>query len=190
MNHIYADSIARAKSFYDGFDDVIHDWEHSERVAENARLIADHLGYEDKAFLTLCALWHDAARTTQSEGHEEAGALLAEKDLLARGVDKTTAEKAYEAIRFHKSSANPTTIEGRIIRDADKLDIFTAARWKKCEASGWRKDYVDDLRKTVETMGKYPDAFTYGFTKELFKQRRPIFLEYYESIKEQLPGNS
>ena len=186
MNQIYSDSIVKAKSYYDGFDDVIHDWEHSERVATNARLIADNLGYEDKDFLTLCALWHDTARTQQSEGHEEQSALWAEKDLLSRGIDRETAEKAYEAIRFHKSTANPTTIEGKIIRDADKLDIFTVGRWEKCDAAGWKREYVDDLQKTVESMGKYPDAFTYDYTKELFKQRVPSFLKYYDSVKDKL----
>ncbi len=187
MNQVYVESIAKAKSYYDNFNDVIHDWEHSERVATNARLIADHIGYEDKDFLTLCALWHDTARTEQSEGHEEQSALLAEKDLIARGVDKEIGEKAYEVIRFHKSTANPTTTEGKIMRDADKLDIFTAGRWKKCAVAGWKKEYVDDLQKTVETMGKYPDAFTYDYTKELFKQRVPSFLRYYDTVKNQLP---
>lgn len=186
MNQVYTTSIVKAKSYYDDIDDVIHDWEHSVRVATNARLIADNLGYEDKDFLTLCALWHDTARTKQSEGHEEQSAIWAEKDLLARGVDKETAEKAYDAIRFHKSSAKPTTIEGKIIRDADKLDIFNVSRWKKCAVAGWKKEYIDDLVKTVETMGKYPNAFNYEFTKELFKQRVPGFLRYYESVRDKL----
>src|SRR5581483_4395663 len=150
MSSEYAASIARAKKLYYGFYDVIHDWGHSERVATNARLIADSIGYKDKEFLELCAFWHDAARTQGVvEGHEEEGALMAEKDLLQHGVDKETAERVYKAIRFHKSSSNPTTIEGRIIRDADKLDIFTVARWKKCAEAGWTKEYADDLRKTI-----------------------------------------
>ena len=41
MNIIYAASIAKAKSLYDNFHDVIHDWQHSERVAANALLLAD-----------------------------------------------------------------------------------------------------------------------------------------------------
>src|SRR5579863_10080858 len=108
MNSLYNASALKAKSFYDNFDDVIHDWEHSERVATNARLIADNVGYTDKEFLELSALWHDAARTKGfTEGHEEESALMAEKDLVQHGVDKETAERAYAAIRFHKSSSRP-----------------------------------------------------------------------------------
>jgi len=189
MNQQYAASIARAKDLYSGFYDVIHDWSHSERVAANARLIADSIGYEgDKEFLELCALWHDTARTKGVVmGHEEEGAVMARDDLMQHGLDKQIAESAYTAIRFHKSSSKPTTIEGKIIRDADKLDIFTVARWKKCAEVGWIEEYVDDLQKTIAAQGKYPDAFTYDYTKEQFKKKLPEFLEYYELIKDHLP---
>lgn len=188
MNRLYAESISRVRKLYDGFYDVIHDLEHSERVAANARLIADQIGYKDKEFLELCALWHDAARTQSVvEGHEEESALMARKDLLTHGVDEETAERVYEAIRFHKSTSNPTTTEGKIIRDADKLDIFTVRRWKKCADAGWTHEYADDLRKTVAAHGKYPDAYTYAFTKDQFKERFPSFIRYYESVKAQLP---
>lgn len=187
MKQIYVDSIAAAKAYYDGFDDVIHDLKHSERVGELAKEVASSLGYEDTDFLELCAYWHDTARTKGIEPHEEAGAVLARDDLLARGATDEEANKAYEGIRFHKSSANPTTIEGKIIRDADKLDVFTVERWQACAKAGWKKEYTDDLKKTVETMGKYPDVFTFDFSKELFKKRAEEFLTYYNSIKDQLP---
>ena len=188
MNSLYVASVGHVKCLYDGFGDVIHDWEHSERVAANARLIADNIGYKDKEFLELCALWHDAARTQGvTDGHEEEGALMARKDLLQRGADKDLAERVCEAIRFHKSSANPITIEGKIIRDADKLDGFNIERRKKCAEVGWIKEYADDLRNTVAKRGIYPDAFSYDWTKEQYIERLPSFLRYYESVKDELP---
>ncbi|HEU0266712.1 MAG TPA: HD domain-containing protein [Candidatus Saccharimonadaceae bacterium] len=116
---------------------MIHNWQHSERVAHYARQITDDIGYKDKDFLDLCAYWHDAARTQGVvNGHEEAGAQMARKELLGHGTNAVTAWRAYEAIRHHKSTSHPTTIEGRIIRDADKLDIFTARRWQNCTKAG------------------------------------------------------
>src|SRR5665213_2591586 len=101
MNKQYADSILRAKSLYANFHDVIHDWEHSQRVANNTRLIADSIGFTNIEFLELCALWHDSARTQgYTDGHEEQSALLAEKDLTKHGVDEKTAERVYKAIRL------------------------------------------------------------------------------------------
>ncbi len=187
MKQIYADSIAKAKSYYNGFTDVIHGLDHTVRVAKNAAEIANAVGYKDLDFLELCAYWHDVARAKGIEPHEEAGAVMARDDLLARGATQEEANKAYEGIRFHKSTANPATIEGKIIRDADKLEIFSVKRWKKCAEAGWTKEYVDDLKKTIETMGKYPDAFTFDHTKKLYEERLPKFWQYYESIKDQLP---
>lgn len=187
MKQIYTDSIAKAKSLYDGFDDVIHDVAHSRRVAENAALIAKEIGYADTDFLELCAYWHDTARTEGADPHEEPSAILARDDLIKRGATKEEANRAYEGIRFHKSSAHPTTIEGKIIRDADKLDIFSVERWSKCVQAGWRKDYVEDFRRTITSMDKYPAVFTYDFAKKLYKDRLPAFLAFYEPIKNTLP---
>lgn len=188
MNSKYEASITRVKKLYEGFYDVIHDWEHSERVAANSHLIANNIGYHDKEFLELGALWHDTARTRGIiDGHKEEGALMAKKDLEQHGVDKETAERVYTAIRFHKSSSSPTSIEGRIIRDADMLDLFMVARWKKCNDAGWTREYADNIRKTFASYKKYFDAFTYDFTKEQFRLRLPSFLRYYESVKDHLP---
>ncbi len=186
MEQIYADSIEEARSYYRDFKDIIHGQSHSESVAAAAKEIARSIGFEDFDILELCAFWHDAARTRGLEPHEEAGAVMARDDLLSRGASEEEANRAYEGIRFHKSSANPETVEGKIIRDADKLDIFNVERWKKCAEAGWTKEYIGDLLKTVETRGKYPDAFSYNYTKDQFKKRLPEFLAYYESIKDHL----
>lgn len=186
MKRIYADSIAKARSYHEGFGDVIHDLDHTKRVAENTLEIAKSLDYKDTDFLELCAYWHDVARTQAIDPHEEPSAAMARDDLLSRGANQELANRAYEAIRSHKSTANPVTIEGKIIRDADKLDIFSVTRWKKCAEAGWAKEYIDDLNKTITNMGKYPGAFTYGFTKRKYKQRVPEFLAYYESVKDQI----
>ena len=187
MKQVYADSIVKAKSYYDGFEDILHDLAHSERVAELAKQIAKAVSYKDTDILELCAFWHDVARARGVEPHEEAGATLARDDLLVRGATNEEANKIYEAIRFHKSTAQPQTIEGKIIRDADKLDIFTVSRWQACADDGWKKEYSNDLKKTVEVMGKYPDAFTYDFSKDLYEKRLPGFLAFWESVKDQLP---
>jgi len=187
MKQVYADSIQKAKNYYDNGQDILHDLSHSDRVAELAKQIAEAVNYNDTDILEVCAFWHDVARTRGVEPHEEAGAVMARDDLLSRRASEEDANKAYEGIRFHKSTAQPTTIEGKIVRDADKLDIFTVSRWQACADAGWKEEYSDDLRKTVEVMGKYPDAFTYDFSKDLYAKRKPEFLAFWKSVKDQLP---
>ena len=166
---------------------MLHDLLHTKRVVENAAEIAKSLGYKDLDFLELCVYWHDVARTQNIEPHEEPSAATARDDLLARGADQEVANLVYEAIRFHKSTANPTTVEGKIIRDADKLDIFSVVRWEKCVKAGELENYAEELRKTIDNLYKYPDALTYDYTKKLYEEQLPKFLKYYESIKDQLP---
>jgi len=182
MKQIYADSIAEATSHYANNRDVLHDLAHSERVAENAKQIAAEIGYKDLDFLELCSMWHDVARTVGREPHEEEGAIMARDDLLSRGASQTLANLAYEAIRFHKSTASPVTIEGKIIRDADKLDIFSVVRWQKCQDAGWAREYAEDLDKTLENLDRYPGVFTYDYAKQLYKDRLPEFLKLSEQL--------
>ncbi|HCM51753.1 TPA: hypothetical protein DIS56_01315 [Candidatus Saccharibacteria bacterium] len=187
MKKIYADSISQAKSYYDGSTDVIHDLSHSERVIDNAKDIAGHLDYKDLDFLELCIYWHDAARAQGvDKGHEEAGAILAHDDLLNRGADEELAKRVYEAIRFHKSSDKPNTIEGKIIRDADKLEIYSPVRWQKCLQAGWNDYYLKELQLTIGNMPKYPGVFTYEYTKQLYKKRLKEFQNFLESVKSKL----
>lgn len=103
--------------------------------------------------------------------------------MLSRGVSKDIADSVYEAIRFHKSTANPVTIEGKIIRDADKLDIFSVVRWQKCIDAGWTEEYKVDFERALANLSRYPGIFTYDYTKELYRQRLPEFLTFSESIK-------
>ena len=183
MKQVYVDSIVKAKSYYKGYKDVIHDLSHTERVVQKAKEIAKALDYNDQDFLELCGYWHDVAKTLGKEPHEEASAVMARDDLLERAVSQDVADSTYEAIRFHKSTANPITIEGKIIRDADKLEIFSVIRWQKAQQAGWPDYCIEDLKKTIANMTKYPDVFTFDYTKELYEKKLPEFKKFYNSVK-------
>ena len=187
MKQIYADSIAKAKSYYKDFDDPFHDLSHSKRVVGNATKIAKSLDYRDLDFLRVCIYWHDVARTQSIDPHEEPGAAMARDDLLARGASPKTANLAYEAIRFHKSTASPLTVEGKIVRDADKLDIISVARWENSVKAGKLADFARERKKSMENLKRYPDALSYNYSKKLYRSRFSKFWAYHESIKDQIP---
>jgi len=109
---------------------------------------------------------------------------MAREDLLSRRAKETIGNKAYEAIRLHRVRDNPTTIEGKVIRDADKLDLISIERWQKCIKA---KQY-EHLVPIVPLLKKFPGAFSFDYTKKLYAERFPKFWEYYESIKDQLPA--
>ncbi|HUC96591.1 MAG TPA: HD domain-containing protein [Candidatus Saccharimonadales bacterium] len=128
---MFDESIETAKDLISHTDDMAHDINHIRCVAENAKLIGGLELYPDIKLLELCGWWHDVARG-QGVGHEEVGATLARDDLLERGADKGIADTVYGAIRLHKTSMIPNTLDGNIIRDADKLDFISVDRWKAC----------------------------------------------------------
>ena len=104
--------------------DLAHDINHARRTAENSVLIGKKLNYRDLQLLHLAGWWHDVSRN-RSHNHEKDGAIEARDDALGRGVNKENSHIIYEAIRYHKWSMTPRTIEGNIIRDADKLDFIS-----------------------------------------------------------------
>lgn len=139
MKLVYNASIDSAQQYLEQATDQSHDASHGYRVAYNVRQIARGLDYQDPEFLEVCAWWHDVGRIYTAPNHEELSARMLWADLNSRAVDEATCLKAYEAIRFHRFDMHPRTLEGKIIRDADKLDFLDRGRWSKgIEAQEWQ----------------------------------------------------
>lgn len=106
-----------------------HDLEHIMRVYRNAEFIGKREG-ADMEILLAAALLHDivvypkgSAKTTKSA---DDSADLAEKILHGYGWPKEKIERTSYCIRTHSYSKNlfPTTLEGKILQDADRLDAL------------------------------------------------------------------
>ncbi len=180
MNLAYNKSISRLKRLYVDFPDISHDWEHSKRVARISVAIARNIGYQDIDFIKLAALWHDSARTQGFEAeHEKEGAQLAKNDLLNHGLDNLTADKLYQAIRFHNISDKPEAIEGKIVQDADILDLFNISRWKKCRKSGWNNSYQTTFEDAYNLLENYPERFNFDYSKKIFNKIKTEFQHYF-----------
>ena len=110
-----------------------HDFDHTLRVLANARMLAERLPEADRQTVELAALLHDIARPEElaSQGklcHAAAGAKIAEKLLLEFGAPPETARAVADAVRSHRyrDEVEPTTLEAKIVFDADKLDSLGA----------------------------------------------------------------
>jgi uncharacterized protein len=109
-----------------------HSWEHAWRVTR----MASHLAKAEKAepfIVMVSAILHDIAREDEhkSKGkicHAEKGSYMAREFLLAQGLDSMLAERIAQCIREHRFRGNhkPSTLESRILYDADKLDSLGA----------------------------------------------------------------
>jgi uncharacterized protein len=106
-----------------------HDFSHCQRVERLALRIGKALK-ADLFVLSLAALLHDIDVKRGRTNHHLRSAQVAGKILQKFGVDQKTIAKVQIAIRAHSyrgSQTNPaSTLEAKIISDADKLDVMGA----------------------------------------------------------------
>ena len=110
-----------------------HDFDHTLRVLANARMLAQELPEADLQVVETAALLHDIARPEEtaaqgSVSHAELGAKLAAKWLAELDFTPPFVVAVAAAVRSHRyrDEVAPSTIEARIVYDADKLDSLGA----------------------------------------------------------------
>jgi uncharacterized protein len=121
-------------------DDPAHDWLHVRRVVANARTIAAAEG-ADRAVCETAALLHELFN--HPKGHPEShrsGEVCAEHAralLREHGAAEHHVEAVGYAIAVHPFSlgVTPTTLEARVLQDADRLDAIGAIGLARCFAT-------------------------------------------------------
>lgn len=121
--------IEKAKSYFDG-QDPAHDWYHNLRVMG----LCERIGQAEKAdmqVLRLAVLLHDIGRSEErrtGECHAEISAREACNLLRDLNYEDQLIRKIQQAILTHRFRKNnpPTTLEEKILFDADKLDSIGA----------------------------------------------------------------
>lgn len=113
-------------------EDSAHDKEHVYRVLNNALVIAKEEENVDYDLLITACLLHDIARPEQirdpSLCHAEVGSYKAYGFLRENGFPEEFAVNVRDCIRTHRFRKNdqPKLLEGKILFDADKLDVVGA----------------------------------------------------------------
>lgn len=124
-----------------------HDWYHVERVWKMTRRLAEH--YEaDRLVSELAALLHDLA---DEKLVEDPAAVWAEtvEWMRDRQVEQAVIDRVTEIIHtmsFKGGAGTPmTTMEGKIVQDADRLDALGAIGIGRTMAySGWKGQLIYD----------------------------------------------
>jgi uncharacterized protein len=106
---------------------VAHRMDHLERVARNARTIMASYPAADAEILLLAVLLHDVEQPYDDKaGHVARSAGVAERLLDEIGYPSPRTAHVLQVIREHSSehvaTTPPTSIEAKILFDADKLD--------------------------------------------------------------------
>lgn len=192
-------------------EDAAHDKEHVYRVLYAALDIAAHERGANLDVLIAACLLHDIGLREQfadpAVDHAEAGAVKAVQYLTANGSTPEFAAKVAGCIRAHRfrNAQPPSTIEEKILFDADKLDaagVIGIARTICYQAIAGQPLYSTGADGSVlPGAAAEPDSFLreykfklerlYGhfFTRrgaELARRRQAAAVNFYQSLMEEI----
>lgn len=102
-------------------------WQHTLRVAQFGKVIAENEGVDVESVLAACLLhdiaWFDTDAENNRE-HGRIGAAIARPFLESLGYSKRRVKKICYSIASHVDEENINTLEARIVSDADNVDRF------------------------------------------------------------------
>ena len=170
----YIDLINKALNIIIENDEPVHGIGHINGVVENTILLLERYPQADKEVCIVSAYWHDVGRKYGKKGHELKSAEMLKDELINNGYDEEFVDKCFKAIYKHGAKDLPETLEGILVRDADKLDDLGIARWKEC----------------IEKNQKPPRVIVYlrdkllnlDYLKELYNIKAEEWLQYLRSV--------
>ncbi len=155
--------IEKAIEFMKQVLDPKHALSHMESVVEYTKEILSKMEEADKEVCLISAYWHDVGRMIQEKGHAKISADMLQEEMRNLGYDEQFIQKCYLAIYKHSWKEEPETLEGLIIRDADKIDFVGIGRWKQCIQTNCRFRKILQLLPTVRK-----DILKLECSKEIF----------------------
>ena len=152
----YIDLINKALNIIKENDEPVHGIGHISGVVENTILLLEKYPEADKevCILKSAEMWKE--------------------ELINNGYDEEFADKCFKAIYKHGGKDLPETLEGILVRDADKLDDLGIARWKECIEKNKRPPRV--------IVGLRNELLQLDYSKELYDIKAEKWLEYIRSV--------
>ena len=193
-----------------------HDWNHIERVLENAKMILTK-EKANKHIVLLGILLHDIADPKFQGGDESKGIKISSAYLEETGVDKTTRKQVMEIVKgiSYKGGHNEVkekSLELQIAQDADRLDaigaIGIARAFNYGGFSGRKifdpdqkpreykdvKEYRSSDSSTInhfyEKLLKLKDALNTKTAKKMAKTRHEFMVSYLQQFYDEVNGNA
>ncbi len=156
-----------------------HDWWHIYRVWKNAIAISEKEEGADMFIVQLASLLHDIADWKLHDGDMEIGPQLARIWLERYKVDPEVVDHVSDIVReisFKGANVKTkiTTLEGKIVQDADRLDAIGAIGIGRTFTYGGSKSRVMYDPNTKPTLHESFDAYK--------KSASPTINHFYEKL--------
>ncbi|QGG53878.1 HD domain-containing protein [Lysinibacillus pakistanensis] len=168
------DLMDKVRSIYEQFD-ASHDFQHIERVYQNAMDILHNEPAADAEVVKIAVLLHDVSDKKYTNNKEQENQLIAE---LALSEDtKRHIQDCIAQVSFNGGNElEATSIEAKIVRDADRLDAIGAIGIARTFAYGGAKgrklyDTAEQARTNMteeEYRTKNTSSVTHFYEKLLF----------------------
>lgn len=140
-----------------------HDWQHILRVYNLAVKIQSKEG-GDKEIIELAALLHDISDHKYNGGDFDAGWKIAKEMILEHGGSEILADNVASVVKIisfkgAKVQDEITSLEGKIVRDADRLDAIGAIGIARTFAYGGSKNQALYLENVPPVMHDSKEAY-------------------------------
>ena len=130
----------------------------------------------NKEICIIAAYWHDVGRTVKDKGHEEESGRILKEEMTKLGYSDEMIEQCYSAVVSHRRKCIPPTIEGKIVRDADKIAFIGKNRWKRCMEED--PHALDEIIETYLPILK-DEILRLEYSKELFDRDMNSYIKEY-----------
>ncbi|PIC77866.1 phosphohydrolase [Sporosarcina sp. P19] len=153
MREMIAKCRLEVEGIYNKFD-ASHDLDHIDRVMKNAEKILATESGADELVVRLAVLLHDVEDAKYKEVHEATTVELLEKIGATQQITDNVIS-AIDSVSFSGGNAKDiTSIEGAIVRDADRLDAIGAVGIARAFAFGGARgrklyDQQEEARKDM-----------------------------------------
>jgi uncharacterized protein len=146
---------------------VDYRWQHTLRVSQFGKVIAENEGVDLESITAACLLhdiaWFDTTAETNRD-HGRLGAEISRQLLKTIGYDTGKIEIICYSVTAHVDEDNPTSLEAKIVSDADNVDRFGPYRILQ-----WCFSDIEDYEKLT---GKLSDRIR---RLETYREENPLF---------------
>lgn len=181
-----------AARFPDPQHDPVYRWQHTLRVSNYGKIIAEAEGANVELALAACLL-HDVSHFESGEdykSHGRLGAKISRPVLLEIGYSPVETENICYAVAVHVDGEadfdHPETIESKVVTDADNVDRFGAYRvlqWCVPKMHEYEK-LVEKLAARLETLEMYrgQQLLETKTGQALFNQQLDLQISFFQEI--------
>ena len=138
-------------------------------IIDNMQDIIEGLPEETKVNVEACIIagyWLDVGVGKDKEHPEIISAQMLSEELLKENYDKKFIKICYDAIIHHRWNMIPTSLEGHLVKDADKISFIGVERWKECVE---KKQRIDMTMKLISSLRN--EMLYFNISKTIYDEK-------------------